>query len=592
VSTLIFPAYAGRITTHSNAKTEPVQSLQVVPSGDDGVDWHFMTKEFSFAGRQEQDTYDVVQGHSCQKVGNYDDSYSASSLCYWHPDTEHAAPQGWGLRWRGGVGGSEWCTGLAKQSGVCAKCTLCHDNARDRDAAVDVVGTRVEILPLPVDCMKESHIEAECLNEFRSNNGDISKEDFRCNDVQQRYNEAVSALNEVNAVIESSSNAITENTRNIAQGQVDFGILIERERRLDAETRQLHMRALTQCRAFIPSVNFIDVHELIRRSPRCDVEGMNSVEEMNCEICTQSVSRLRRQIDVSEVNKNALISQRNTLQNTLYHHGEDLEAARQRQAAAYQDLSSKIIAKESLDQEWLPQQADCVSVIAQALDARNNHMMVCPRRFYDVSCEKACVEIQTQGDHGCGVIEGSEDGDPAAKGGVEVTCQPPAPSWIMVPSNYGAIGQGDAEQCERITANQGVRRTTPVVMSGWMEKTCYRWCFGKNRRFFVLESGNGVRSAALRYWKGDPKTNGVERTNKGIELWDAGDVRIAETSEKQACFEIHHQYRGRITSWLRSGTSYTICVLQEDYEGQNVAEIRDMWVENLQQMLVWRPRVA
>merc|ERR1712071_131035 len=63
-------------------------------------------------------------------------------------------------------------------------------------------------------------------------------------------------------------------------------------------------------------------------------------------------------------------------------------------------------------------QQHCEQVSASASGARNAHMMVCPQRYYDQSCEKACVEIQRNGDHGCGVIEGSQYGDAFARGGV------------------------------------------------------------------------------------------------------------------------------------------------------------------------------
>lgn len=203
------------------------------------------------------------------------------------------------------------------------------------------------------------------------------------------------------------------------------------------------------------------------------------------------------------------------------------------------------------------------------------------------------MEIQRNGDHGCGVIEGSQDGDAFARGGVEVTCSPPAPSWIMSPSNYGGSPQPNSgEQCGRIMAEQSVRATTPVVMSGWLEKDCHHWCFGMDRRFFVLESGNGVRSANLRYFGADPAEEGTEHTNMGIIMWDAEEVSTGETSQVQACLELKHHFRGRTQRWLRRGTTYTICVTQEEYPNNNINELRDQWVSALQQFLVWQPRVV
>merc|ERR1719263_1550653 len=163
----------------------------------------------------------------------------------------------------------------------------------------------------------------------------------------------------------------------------------------------------------------------------------------------------------------------------------------------------------------------------------------------------------------------------------------------MSPSNYGGSPAPDSgEICSRIVPEQSVRVTTPVIMSGWLEKSCYRWCWGADRRFFVLESGNGVRSANLRYYGGDPAEGSAEWTNKGIILWDAEAVSVAETSHTQACFELTHHYRGRTQSWLRRVTTYTICVTREEYPQANINELRDQWVNSLQQSLVWQPRVA
>merc|ERR1719215_352185 len=110
--------------------------------------------------------------------------------------------------------------------------------------------------------------------------------------------------------------------------------------------------------------------------------------------------------------------------------------------------------------------------------------------------------------------------------------------------------------------------------------------------FFVLESGNGVRSANLRYYGGDPADGAAEHTNKGIIMWDAAEVTGTETSHEQACFELKHHYRGRTQSWLWRGTTYTICITREEYPQGNINELRDEWVNNLQQTLVWHPRVA
>jgi len=263
-------------------------------------------------------------------------------------------------------------------------------------------------------------------------------------------------------------------------------------------------------------------------------------------------------------------------------------------AQAYQNLPAATHFRQVMEQEWIPQQQHCEQVFVSSANARNAHMMVCPQHYYDQSCEKACVEIQRNGDHGCGVIEGSQDGDAFAKGGVEVTCSPPAASWIMSPSNYGGSpSPNSGEQCGRILAEQSARTTTPVLMSGWLQKSGNGWWPSTERRFLVLESGNGVRSANLRYYSEDPAEYPLyEYTNKGIIMWDAEEVSAAETSSTQACLELKHRFRGRSDSWLRDGTTYTICVTRREYPDANINELRDQWVSALQPLLVWQPRVA
>jgi len=160
----------------------------------------------------------------------------------------------------------------------------------------------------------------------------------------------------------------------------------------------------------------------------------------------------------------------------------------------------------------------------------------------------------------------------------------------MSPSNYGGSFEPDKdEQCGRINAEQLVRATTPVMMSGWLQKECSRFCFGgERRRFFVLESGNGVRSATLRYYRADPAVGGTEHTNKAIIMWDAVDVSAGETSSARSCFEIGHHYRGRVQSWV-SDTTYKLCVTGEENPEGNHQELRDQWVSTLQNLLVWQP---
>jgi len=104
----------------------------------------------------------------------------------------------------------------------------------------------------------------------------------------------------------------------------------------------------------------------------------------------------------------------------------------------------------------------------------------------------------------------------------------------------------------------------------------------------VLESGNGVRSAVLRYFRDEALHGGTEHTNKALIMWDAEEVSVAETSDNRACFEIIHHYRGRVDSW-ESNTTYTLCATREEYPEDSLPELRDQWVSTLQNLLVWQP---
>merc|ERR1719162_2901556 len=221
-----------------------------------------------------------------------------------------------------------------------------------------------------------------------------------------------------------------------------------------------------------------------------DEEGP-AQEYDRCQRCTRRMDVLQTAVRTKQNARQEMVS----WEERVVRSEQQMQNHRVVLAQAYQNLPAATHFRQVMEQEWIPQQQYCEQVFVSSANARNAHMMVCPQHYYDQSCEKACIEIQRSGDHGCGVIEGSQDDDAFHKGGVEVTCSPPAASWIMSPANYGGHPNPDSgEICSRMMQEQAVRVTTPVLMSGWLEKSCYRWCFGADRRYFVLESGNGVRS--------------------------------------------------------------------------------------------------
>lgn len=268
---------------------------------------------------------------------------------------------------------------------------------------------------------------------------------------------------------------------------------------------------------------------------------------------------------------------------TVQQHRQFLGDHMETLAQSYQDLPGSRVRKAQMEEMWFPIQHGCQQVFERATELRSSNLRVCAPRFYDQSCEKACVEIQRTGDHGCGVVEGSAYGDAFQRGGIEVSCSPPATSWIM-----SAAGFSEAEQCERINAEQSSRMTTPALMSDFLTVPSSGGWFSRDERmYYVLESGNDVRSATLRKFNG-ALPDGWEHTNAGVILWDAEEISATETTPDRACFEIKHRYDGRTTRWERRGTTTTYCIARADGGSSR----RDAWVSALQRSLVWRPRVA
>ena len=196
-------------------------------------------------------------------------------------------------------------------------------------------------------------------------------------------------------------------------------------------------------------------------------------------------------------------------------------------------------------------------------------MAKCAPQFYQYSCERACTE--TGSEAGSGVVEGSQPGDATGLGGIEVTCAPPQPSWILGPFNYGAH-EDTSKQCERIQSHQQTQYAQRVLKSGWL------WKKGRDRgwdeRYFILESGDSVRSAILRYWNANPakSADAQERREKGILLRDAKGITAKDGEHYgfengEQCFKIYHFYR-----------DYRLCVVANQ-KATSPEEERNQWVK-------------
>lgn len=240
--------------------------------------------------------------------------------------------------------------------------------------------------------------------------------------------------------------------------------------------------------------------------------------------------------------------------------------------------------KAAMDQEWLPQKDGCMKTHNNYVNGRDEAIASSAPSYYDDSCEKACIE-STAESSGCGVIEGDHADDPLTpenedwnnNGGVEAHCQPPQPSWIMGPFTHGEK-EPEGQQCGRIETYQRQRHAQSILKAGYLLKAGR--IGGWYKRFFVLESGDAVRSAVLRYYKKDPAVNAKaeERHGKGIILWDAKSVKAKVYSRdswktKDMCFKLYHFYR-----------KYKFCVpkMERATNRQHATDegmVRDEWMD-------------
>lgn len=326
-------------------------------------------------------------------------------------------------------------------------------------------------------------------------------------------------------------------------------------------------------------------------------EGPACTDSANCEMCRLCRDSLQDlEMQRHRADRHLEIAHR---------HEIELQDAERQLAASQQRLVTARAAEDSTQQElvdrqqeWQAREAECSRLFSEYNDGKQRHLETCARTYYDQSCEKACLELQQNAEYGCGVVEGSEEGDAFNRGGVEAVCQPPAPSWVMRP--WLAIEDASfdtTEQCARITQSQHLHRTPSIVKAGWLWKessSTFSWSSSK-RRYFVLESGSQVRSASLRYFLDMPAEGGDERYDSSITMWDASSVENGEDTDRtvlrsaEACFQIHHHYRGRQGSRYSSGTTYVLCVNGQDYgyaSNEEVQQLRDEWVAALSATIV------
>jgi len=308
---------------------------------------------------------------------------------------------------------------------------------------------------------------------------------------------------------------------------------------------------------------------------RIDRYERDLIEYHECRTCSNAKGPLRSAVEAVESAQrniermNSEIQQKERERNDV---NNALRLEEGREPGLRQDLQEK-------EEEWFPEKDRCLDCYHTYWETLKPWMVSHVPTFYDRSCEKACLE-SSLADAGCGVMEGVMRGeiwsrDDDANGGIDVVCSPPYASFLMTPVKYGASAETELEMCTRIFQNAGQRPRRPqqIVKKGLLwkrERLWMRW----RTRYFVLESGDQVRSAQMRYWTKDPSEEGAkQRGTKAIILWDAKTAypvsgRSYRWSGGEQCFRIEHFYR-----------TYHLCTQGSNYTADYDPTVeRDEWV--------------
>jgi len=226
--------------------------------------------------------------------------------------------------------------------------------------------------------------------------------------------------------------------------------------------------------------------------------------------------------------------------------------------------------------KWSSQKVACHETEQTYAAYRDPFMASCIPSYYPRSCERACVDAQVG--NGCGVMEGASSGSGTRASsdkyltGLTADCAPPQPSWVMAPVTYDASAQ-DIQQCARITASQKPQYAQRILKTGWLMKEGRSQSF--DRRFFIFESGDQVKSARLRYFDSSEAVElptGESNPEKDIILWHAKGVKKKDypnVAPSGACFKLYLDTR-----------DYRFCVVASSSQ-----QDRDEWVELIQSAL-------
>jgi len=273
----------------------------------------------------------------------------------------------------------------------------------------------------------------------------------------------------------------------------------------------------------------------------------SSPDYQDCQQCDASRTVLQGFVsDLADATEKKQIAESNLaiLKQTLQEKTTERDEWRAKEPALKQTRDQKYAA-------WQPRETQCTADVDTYLTQLRAHMKSETEgvpSYYEQSCEYECIRIEKTRGEGCGVMEGNLPTDITGRGGIRNSCNPPATSFVTSPYTYGAEAETSFGQCNRIFAEQRPAHAQNVLKSGWL------WKRGRNfqwqKRFFVLESGDQVRTGLLRYFLADPSLDrrAEERFDKTTILWDAEKVvkydgSTYSWSDGSMCLSIVHFYR-------------------------------------------------
>ena len=523
------------------------------------VNFEFMTDDMNYTGRSGRAIHkfsewlwadrqegtakeEIVTGHTCQKAASSEDSYYASSFCYWVPEILTASWPKPMLRWQGGsyTSGATVIDGRSfpdsELRGKCIKASVCHNNGfgSDDEDAVTRTNPTAEAVPLPKGCLGENEILWKCEAGLQEANADLKKRVVSCGSVQERH---TAAVHELNACLDVLRNLPSQIETGIPRKIRDQEALIRRQisdiSRAESDKKSAKTTVSSRCLGFsIFSPPFCP-HHLMQKEfykyQRCK----------NCKNAHSQLSRAKRALSSAKSSHKHAESRLRSLHS-------DLRRAKERLNKCQGATPALTEAKKAMDDEWLPQKEGCYKADEEYQAKQKSFIPQCARSRYDDSCEKACIESQRAGRGGCGVVEGNKYGAAHVRGGMEVPCAPPQPSWIMGPARYAKREPMEA-QCKRILSVQQPQFAQSIAKAGWLWRKVSA-VYGWDKHFAVFESADAVRSAVLRFYEDDPSADAnVSSSAPSIVLWDAKGVKAKEANHYgfkngESCFKLYHFY--------------------------------------------------